>query len=114
MSGRGFFSRMMGGEGGEDETRVYSTEELGAPRKSAERQEPEEEQHPHGFTAERAAEIIDGLPPDVPRESAVRIVRGPLEAAGVRVEDVESSSSTRETQLNSEIELARGHRREWR
>jgi hypothetical protein len=28
MSGRGFFSRMIGGEGGEDETRIYSADEL--------------------------------------------------------------------------------------
>ncbi len=114
MSGRGFFSRMMGGEGGEDETMIYSAEELGASRRSSEWQEPKEEQHAHGFTAERAAEIIDDLPPEVPRESAVRIVRGTLEAAGVRVEDLERSTRTREAKLSSEIELARSRQRELR
>ncbi|CAN5276435.1 hypothetical protein BH24ACT19_BH24ACT19_04200 [soil metagenome] len=112
MSGRRFFSRIMGGEGGEDETRIYSAEELGASRRSPERQEPKEE--PYGFTAERAAEIIDDLPPEVPRESALRIVRGTLEAAGVRVEDLERSTRVREAKLNSEIELAQSRQRELR
>ncbi len=113
MSGRGFFSRMIGGEGGEDETRIYSADELGASKKSPESQEVKEEhQQAHGFTAERAAEIIDDLPPEVPRESAVRIVRGTLEAAGVRVEDLERSTRTREAKLSSEIELARSRQRE--
>ena len=112
MSGKGFFSRIRGGEGGEDETRIYSAEELGASRRSPERQEPEEEQH--GFTAERAAEIIDDLPPEVPRESALRIVRGTLEAAGVRVDDLERSTRVREAKLSSEIELARSRQRELR
>ena len=114
MSGRGFFSRMIGGEGGEDETRIYSADELGASKKSPESQESKEEEHAHGFTAERAAEIIDDLPPEVPRESALRIVRGTLEAAGVRVEDLERSTRTREAKLSSEIELARSRQRELR
>ena len=114
MSGRGFFSRIVGGEGGEDETRIYSADELGASKRAPESQEPKEEQHAHGFTAERAAEIIDDLPPDVQRESAVRIVRGTLEAAGVRVEDLERSTRTREAKLSSEMELARGRQRELR
>src|SRR4028118_1468254 len=88
MGGRGFFSRMIGGEGGEDETRIYSADELETSKRPPESQEfKEEHQQAHGFTAERAAEIIDDLPPEVPRESALRIVRGPLEAAGVRGEE---------------------------
>lgn len=113
MSGRGFFSRVLGGEGGEDETRIYSAGETGAQR-SPGSQEPGEEIQSHGFTAERAAEIIDDLPPEVPRESAVRIVRGTLEAAGVRVEDLERSTRAREAKLNSEIDLARSRQQELR
>jgi len=112
MSGKGFFSRIRGGERGEDDTRIYSAEELGASRRSPKRQEPEDEQH--SFTAERAAEIIDDLPPEVPRESALRIVRGTLEAAGVRVENLERSTRAREAKLSSEIELARSRQRELR
>jgi hypothetical protein len=105
---RGFFTRMFGEEGGDDDTRVFSPQEVGAAG-----EEPREvEQHPHGFTVERAAEIIKDLPPDVSRESAVRIVRGTLVAAGIRFEDLERSTRARETRLRSEIELARGRQEE--
>ena len=109
---KGFFARLFGG-GREDEgeTRIYSAEELGA--ESREEPPPREiEQHPYGFTVERAAEIIDDLPQDVSPESAVRIVRGTLTAAGIRVEDLERSTRARETKLRSEIGLARGRQSE--
>src|SRR4028119_1464504 len=73
MSGRGFFSRMIGGEGGEDETRIYSADELETSKRPPERQEfKEEHQQAHGFTAERAAETLDEQPPQAPRASARR------------------------------------------
>jgi hypothetical protein len=104
---KGFFTRMFGEEAGDD-TRVFSPREIGAAG-----EEPREvEQHPHGFTVERAAEIIKDLPPDVSRESAVRIVRGTLVAAGIRFEDLERSTRARETRLRSEIDLARGRQEE--
>jgi hypothetical protein len=109
MNEAGFFSRIFGGGANEDETRIFSPEELR--REESGRKEPEEEQH-GGFTVERAAEIIDDLPPDVPQESALRIVHGTLTAAGVSFEDLERSSRTREAQLSSEIELARSRQRE--
>ena len=119
MSEGSFFSRMFGGGVNEDETRVFSPEKLRkkepnrgeSGREESGREEQEEEQH-GGFTAERAVEIIDDLPPDVPRESALRIVHGTLTAAGVRVEDLERSTRTRETKLGSEIERARSRQRE--
>ena len=114
MSERGFFSRILGGDTNEDETRVFSAEEVGT-RRSEGREEPdEEEQRPQGFTVERAAEVIDDLPPDVPRESALRIVRGTLTAAGIKVEDLERSSRVRESKLNSEMDLARARQEEIR
>ena len=109
MNEAGFFSRIFGGGANEDETRIFSPEELR--REESGRKEPEEEQH-GGFTVERAAEIIDDLPPDVPRESALRIVHGTLTAAGVSVENLERSTRAREAQLGSEIELARSRQRE--
>src|ERR671920_1163489 len=109
MNEAGFFSRIFGGGANEDETRIFSPEELR--REESGRKEPEEEQH-GGFTVERAAEIIDDLPPDVPRESALRIVHGTLTAAGVSVENLERSTRTREAKLDSEIELARSRQRE--
>lgn len=104
---RGFLSRMFGGEG-EGETRIYSPEEVGV--KGA--PDEEIEQRPQGFTVERAAEIIADLPPDVSRNSAVRIVKGTLVAAGIRFDDLERSTRARETRLGSEIELARGRQAE--
>ncbi|QIN80423.1 hypothetical protein GBA65_20025 [Rubrobacter marinus] len=110
---KGFFARLFGG-GGEDEgeTRMYSAEELGTEERRDEPPPREIEQHPYGFTVERAAEIIDDLPPDVSPESAVRIVRGTLTAAGIKVEDLERSTRARETKLRSEIGLARGRQEE--
>jgi hypothetical protein len=109
MSEGGFFSRILGGGANEDETRIISPEALR--RKEPGREEPEEERS-RGFTVERAADIIDDLPPDVSRESALRIVRGTLTAAGVRVEDLERSTRAQEAKLGSEIEFARSRQRE--
>jgi hypothetical protein len=66
----------------------------------------EQEGAAHGFTVERAAEVIKNLPPEVPRLSAVRIVRGTLEAAGIDIAELESSTRARESRLNSEIDLS--------
>jgi hypothetical protein len=113
MNEAGFFSRIFGGGANEDETRIFSPEELRREeswRKESGRKEPEEEHG--GFTVERAAEIIDDLPPDVPRESALRIVHGTLTAAGVSVENLERSTRTREAKLGSEIEFAQSRQRE--
>ena len=110
MNARRFLSRILGRNTDEDETRIYPLEELG---KRMSRQKPEDGP-PQGFTIERAAKIIDDLPPDVPRESAVRIVRGTLTAAGIEVEDIERATRTRESQLNSEIDLARSRQEDLR
>ena len=115
MSERGFFSRILGGGADEDETRIFSTEEAGTRRPGRRAEEPDEEaQRPQGFTVERAAEVIDDLPPDVPRDSALRIVRGTLTAAGIKVEDLERSTRVRESKLNSEMDLARDRQQEIR
>jgi hypothetical protein len=116
MSERGFFARILGGGADEDETRVFSEEEaLTRSASKRGRAEPEEEeQQPRGFTVERAAEVINDLPSDVPRESAVRIVRGTLTAAGIKVDDLERSTRVREEKLRSEMDLARDRQEELR
>ncbi len=93
---QGFFSRMFAP--GEEGTAIYSSEEVGI----------EETVEPRGFTVERAAGVIKNLPPEVPRPAAVRIVRGTLEAAGIDVTDLATSTKARESRLNSEIELSQG------
>ena len=103
-SRHGFLSRMfsgnLSGNADDEGTAVYSTEEVGVTE--------EETVEPRGFTVERAAEVIKNLPPEVPHSSAVRIVRGTLEAAGIDVTDLATSTRARESKLNSEIELSQG------
>jgi hypothetical protein len=94
------FSGNFSGNADDEGTAVYSTEEVGVTE--------EEIVEPRGFTVERAAEVIKNLPPEVPHSSAVRIVRGTLEAAGIDVTDLATTTRSRESKLNSEIELGQG------
>jgi hypothetical protein len=99
-----FFSRVFAGNTEGEGTAIYSSEEVGTGTSGM----GEQEGAAHGFTVERAAEVIKNLPPEVPRLSAVRIVRGTLEAAGIDIAELESSTRTRESRLNSEIDLSEG------
>lgn len=101
---QGFFSRIFSPEPEEEEQRttIYSAEDLEA---GEEDYEEEEREGTRRFTVERAAEIIRNLPPEVPRSSAVRIVRQTLIAAGIDIEELASSTRARESKLNSEISL---------
>jgi len=96
-----FFSRVFAGNAEDEGTSIYSSEEVGMPG-----MEESEGLAAHGFTVERAAEVIRNLPPEVPRPAAVRIVRGTLEAAGIDIAELESSTRVRESRLNSEIDLS--------
>jgi hypothetical protein len=95
-----FFSRVFAGSAEGEGTAIYSSEEVSTSGMG------EYEGTAHGFTVERAAEVIKNLPPEVPRLSAVRIVRGTLEAAGIDIGELESSTRARESRLNSEIDLS--------
>src|SRR3954463_14686963 len=101
MMGRDFFSRIFGAGADEDETTRLPAEEI----EKLGRNEPEWERQSVEFPVERAAGIIDDLPPDVPQESALRIVRGTLTAAGVEIEGIKRSIRTRESKLDSDIQL---------
>ena len=100
-SRQSFFSRVFAGNTEDEGTSIYSSEEVGMPGTGE-----EEGLTAHGFTVERAAEVIRNLPPEVPRPAAVRIVRGTLEAAGIDIAELESSTRARESRLNSEIDLS--------
>ena len=102
-SRQSFFSRVFAGSTEGEGTSIYSSEEVGMPGMGE-----EEGLTAHGFTVERAAEVIRNLPPEVPRPAAVRIVRGTLEAAGIDIAELESSTRARESRLNSEIDLSEG------
>lgn len=92
-----FFSRMFKENEGDDGTSIYSRQEIGAGEVSL---------HSRAFTVERAAEVIKNLPPEVPRPAAVRIVRQTLEAAGIDINELDSSTRARESRLESEIDLS--------
>ena len=97
-----FFTRMFG-EGGEGEgTSVYSRADVGADAPKQRETSP----HSRAFTVERAAEVIKNLPPEVPRPAAVRIVRQTLEAAGIDINELDTSTKAREARLESEIDLS--------
>jgi hypothetical protein len=100
-----FFSRVFAGSTEGEGTSIYSPEEVGTGVSGTGESEGPSA---HGFTVERAAEVIKNLPPEVPRHSAVRIVRGTLEAAGIDIAELESSTRARESRLNSEIDLGEG------
>jgi hypothetical protein len=100
-SRQSFFSRVFAGSTEGEGTSIYSSEEVGMPGTGE-----EEGLTAHGFTVERAAEVIRNLPPEVPRPAAVRIVRGTLETAGIDIDKLESSTRARESKLNSEIDLS--------
>lgn len=98
---RSFFQRLLFGDG-DEEAQGYS------PEGSRELEESEEPRELHGFTVERAASVIKDLPDDVPRKSAVRIVRQTLAAAGIEVGELGRATRMREAKLESRIELSRG------
>jgi hypothetical protein len=98
-----FFSRVFAGTNEGEGTAIYSAEEVGTGTSGMGEHEGTTA---HGFTVERAAEVIRNLPAEVPRLSAVRIVRGTLEAAGIDIAELESSTRARESKLNSEIDLS--------
>jgi hypothetical protein len=100
-SRQSFFSRVFAGSTEGEGTSIYSSEEVGMPGT-----DQSEGLTAYGFTVERAAEVIRNLPPEVPRPAAVRIVRGTLEAAGIDIAELESSTRARESRLNSEIDLS--------
>jgi hypothetical protein len=98
---QGFLSRMFSVNAEEEggATTDYSAEEVGTAEETVE---------PRGFTVERAAEVIKNLPPEVPHSSAVRIVRGTLQAAGIDFADLTTSTRARESKLKTEIEHSQG------
>jgi hypothetical protein len=107
---------VLGRDADEEETRTYSTEEIGT-RRSKRRGEPKEEHPPRGFTVgriEHIAKMIDDLPSEVSQESAACIVRGALVAAGIELSNFDRSTSERVSKLSSEIELARTRQKEFR
>ena len=72
------------------------------------------EGHAWDFVVKLVVETIDDLPSNVPRDSAVRIVKRTLAAAGIEIGDFNKCTWARMPQINSEIELARSREEEFR
>ena len=102
---KSFFTRMFAHEEQEGEkTIVFSPDDT-----EFEPEEPEEPmEKPQGLTVERAAEVIRSIPDEVPYGSAVPIVRLTLEAAGISMKELGTSTRARESKLNSVIEQRQG------
>jgi len=116
MGGNGFLGR----DAHEDDdpgTHHHPGEEIGTRRRRSRRRgtAPEEgQQPPQGLTVERLAGVIADLPPSLPRESAVLIVRKTLDAADVELSEVDASTREQEVRLSSEIGLVENRQKELR
>src|SRR3712207_4924228 len=106
MNEDSFFSRILGRDMGEDQTSVDSAGAFETAR-SRNRSTPEVGRQPWDFAVELVVETIDDLPSNFPWESAVRIVKRSLAAAGIEYGDFNKRTWARMPQINSEIELAR-------
>jgi hypothetical protein len=112
MNGDSFFSRMLRNDADEDEDRIDWAEAFGM-RRSKTTSEPELELQPWNSAVELIVETMDDLPSNFPRDSAVRIVRRTLAAAGIEIRDFNRRTWERMPQIKSEMELARSREKEF-
>jgi hypothetical protein len=113
LSGNSLISRILGRDADEDQTSIDPAEafETLRPRK---RSTPGLGGRPWDFAVELVVETIDDLPSNFPRESAIRIVRRTLSAAGIEIGDFNRRTWARIPQISSEIELARRRDKEFK
>ena len=112
MNEDSFFSRILGRDADKDQTSVDSAEAFKTVR-SRKRSNPEVGGRPWDFAVELVIETIDDLPSNFPRDSAIRIVKRTLAAAGIEIGDFNRCTWARMPQINSEIELARRRDKEF-
>ena len=113
MSANGFLGRLLGRDGARDDSGTYySGEEIGT--REAGRGAPEVGHQPRSSTIEHLAGVIADLPSGVPWQSAVLVVRKTLDAAGVKLSEVDASARTLESKLSTEIELTQDRQKEFR
>jgi hypothetical protein len=113
MTENSFFSRILGRDAEEDESGIDWAEAFGT-RKPSKRSEPEVAGQLGNHVVKLAVETIDDLPSNFPRESAVRIVRRTLAAAGIDLRYFNRSTWERMPRISSEMELARSRIKELR
>jgi hypothetical protein len=113
MNGDSFFSRILGRDVDEDEGRIDSAEAFGTPR-PRKRSTPGLGGRPWDFAVDLVVETIDDLPSNFPRDSAVRIVRRTLAAAGIEIGDFNRRTWARMPQISDEMELAQSREEEFK
>src|SRR4028118_2355141 len=113
MNGNSLLSKIFGEDAEEDRTSIVSAEAFGI-RRSTTRSAPKVGGHAWDFAVKLVVETIDDLPSNVPRDSAVRIVKRTLAAADIELRDFNKCTWARMPQINSEIELARSREEEFR
>jgi hypothetical protein len=113
MNGDSFFSRILGRDVDEDEGRIDAAEAFGT-RRSKKRNASELGGQQWDSAVELVVETIDDLPSNFPRDSAIRIVRRTLAAAGIEIADFNRCTWARIPQIGSEIELARSREKEFK
>src|SRR5919112_2174867 len=113
LNGNSLLSKILGRDADEDTTGIVSAEAFETVR-SRKRSAPELGGRQWDFAVKLVVETIDDLPSNFPRESAVRIVKRTLAAAGIEVRDFNRCTWARMPQINSEIELARRRDKEFR
>jgi hypothetical protein len=113
MNEDSFFSRILGRDANEDQTNGDSAEAFETVR-SRKRSAPEVGGRQWDFAVELVVETINDLPSNFPQDSAVRIVKRTLAAAGIEVRDFNRCTWARMPQINSEIKLAQSREKEFR
>jgi hypothetical protein len=113
LSGNSLISRILGRDADEDQTSIDPAEafETLRPRK---RSTPGSGGRPWDFAVELVVETIDDLPSNFPRESAIRIVRRTLSAAGIEVGEFNRRTWARISQISDEMELTKRRDKEFK
>src|SRR5919112_5306085 len=112
LNGNSLLSKILGRDADEDKTGIVSAEAFETVR-SRKRSAPELGGRQWDFAVKLVVETIDDLPSNFPRESAVRIVKRTLAAAGIEIGDFNKCTWERMPQINSEMELARKRDKEF-
>ena len=108
-----FFSRILGTDVDADEDRTDLAETFGMKR-SRKRNASELGEQPWDSAVDLVVEILNDLPSNFPQDSAIRIVRRTLSAAGIEIGEFNRRTWARIPQISSEIELARRRDKEFK
>ena len=113
MNEDSFLMRMLGRHTEEDETGIGSAEAFGI-RRPKNRSVPEVGERQLDFAFAIVVETIEDLPSNIPRDSAVRIVKRTLAAAGIEIGEFNKRTCARIPQISHEIELAHSREQEFK